>query len=193
MDGGVPRPPSCGAYISQLLRFARVCGRVGGFGARGGRLTAELLKQGYRYRGLGGFFSKFYRRHYELISEFSVRLKSLLHQGLSEPEFYGDLVCGLGEIVGGAGFACLFRGIIIRIGYDLNGQQSACLMVSPIMVNGFAALFGCAPEDRASDSMMARPKAIHFSWLALRLLLGPPGLGWWSSFASDFRWCCCVC
>ena len=31
-----------------------------------------------------------YRRHYELVSKFSVGLKTLLHQGLSEPEFYGD-------------------------------------------------------------------------------------------------------
>ena len=37
-------------------------------------------------------FSKFYRRHYELVSKFIVGLKTLLHQGLSEPEFYGDLV-----------------------------------------------------------------------------------------------------
>ena len=37
-------------------------------------------------------FSKFYCRHYELISKFNVGLKSLLHQGLSEPEFYDDLV-----------------------------------------------------------------------------------------------------
>ena len=34
-------------------------------------------------------FSMFYRRHYELISKFNVGLKSLLQQGLSEPEFYG--------------------------------------------------------------------------------------------------------
>ena len=37
-------------------------------------------------------FSKFYRRHYELISKFNVGLKPLLREGLSEPEFYGDLV-----------------------------------------------------------------------------------------------------
>ena len=55
-------------------------------------LTAKLLKQGYRYHKLRKAFSKFYRRHYELISKFNVRLKSLLHQGLSEPECYGDLV-----------------------------------------------------------------------------------------------------
>ena len=55
-------------------------------------LTAKLLQQGYRYHKLRKTFSKFYRRHYELISKFNVGLKPLLHQGLSEPEFYGDLV-----------------------------------------------------------------------------------------------------
>ena len=42
----------------------------------------------------------FYRRHYELVSNFNVGLKSLLHQGLSEPEFYGDLVYKFKKIRG---------------------------------------------------------------------------------------------
>ena len=41
---------------------------------------------------LDGTFSKFYRRHYDLVSKFHTGLKSRLKQGLSEPEFYGDLV-----------------------------------------------------------------------------------------------------
>ena len=86
----VPRRPSYGEYISQLIRFARVCSHVDDFNTRNKCLTAKLLKQGYRYHKLRKVFSKFYRRHYELISKFSVGLKSLLHQGLSEPEFYGD-------------------------------------------------------------------------------------------------------
>ena len=46
------------------------------------------------------------------------------------------------------------------------------------MVDKFAAVFICMPVDRASDSMMARPKAVHFSSLGTELfslLLGPPG------------------
>ena len=54
--------------------------------------TAKLLQQCYRYHKLRKTFSKFYRRHYELISNFSVGLKTLIREGLSEPEFYGDLV-----------------------------------------------------------------------------------------------------
>ena len=55
-------------------------------------LIAELLKQDYRYHKLRKAFSKFYRRHHELVSKFNFGLKSLLHQGLSESEFCVDLV-----------------------------------------------------------------------------------------------------
>ena len=52
-----------------------------------------------------------------------------------------------------------FQKIIIRhkrIGYDLNVmRQYACLVVNPITVDKFAALFNCTPMDRAADSMMA--------------------------------------
>ena len=44
------------------------------------------------YYKLRKTFSKFYRRYYNLISKFQVGLKTLLRQGLSEPEFHGDLV-----------------------------------------------------------------------------------------------------
>ena len=49
LDGDVPRSTSYGVYISQFIRFA----------------SAKLRKT----------FSKFYRRHYELVSKFSVGLK----------------------------------------------------------------------------------------------------------------------
>ena len=92
MDGDVPRSTSYGVYISQLIQFARVSSHVVDFNARNKSLTAKLLQQGYRYHKLRKTFSKFYCRHYELVSKFNVGLKTLLHQGLSEPEFYGDLV-----------------------------------------------------------------------------------------------------
>ena len=92
LDGDVPRSTSYGVYISQLIRFARVSSHVADFNARNKSLTAKLLQQGYRYHKLRKTFSKFYRRHYELVSKFNVGLKTLLHQGLSEPEFYGEKV-----------------------------------------------------------------------------------------------------
>ena len=42
-----------------------------------------------------------------------------------------------------------------RIGYNINVmRQSECLVIIPIKVDGYAALFNCTPVDRASDSMM---------------------------------------
>ena len=92
LDGNVPRAASYGVYISQLIRFPRVFSHVTDFNTHNKLLTAELLNQGYRYLKLRKAFSKFYRRHSDLVSKFNVGLKSLLQQGLSEPEFYGDLV-----------------------------------------------------------------------------------------------------
>ena len=121
-------------------------------------LTASLLQQGYRYHKLRKTFSKFYRRHYELVSKFNVGLKTLLHQGISEPEFYGDLVHNFKNIVGRADFSDQFRKITIcykRIGYNINiMQQSSCLVVNTITVNNFASLFDCTPVGRALNSMM---------------------------------------
>ena len=159
MDGDVPRRASYGVYISQLIRFARVCNHVTDFNARNKCLTAKLLQQGYRYHKLRKTFSKFYRRHYELISKYNVGLKTLLSEGLSEPEFYGDLVYKFKKLKGINDFSFQFRKIITRykrIGYNLNVmRQSACLVFNPIMVDNYAAFFNCTPVGRASDSMMA--------------------------------------
>ena len=49
LDGDVPRSSFYGVYISQLIRFARVCSNVDDFNNRNLFLTAKLLKQVYRY------------------------------------------------------------------------------------------------------------------------------------------------
>ena len=45
LDGDVPSSPIYEVYISQLIRFARVCSNV--FNNRNLLFTAKLLKQGY--------------------------------------------------------------------------------------------------------------------------------------------------
>ena len=158
LDGDVPRSTSYGVYISQLIRFARASSYVADFNTRNKLLTQKLLKQGYRYHKLRKTFSKFYRRYYDLISKFQVGLKSLLRQGLLEPDFYGDLVYKLKKIVGSNNFSAQFIKIIShykKIGYNINVlQQTACLVVNPITVGNFAFLFNCTPVGRTSDSMM---------------------------------------
>ena len=112
VDGDVPISTSYGVYISQLVRFARASGYVTDFNTRIKLLTQKLLEQGYLYHKLRKTFSKCYRRYYDLISKFQVGLKSLLRQGLSEPELYRDLVYKLKKIVGSNNFSAQFIKII---------------------------------------------------------------------------------
>ena len=100
LDRDVPRSTSYGVYISQLIRFARVSIHVDDFNTRNKFLTANLLRQGYRYHKTRKVFSKFYRPHFDIVSKYNVGLKTLLLQGLSEPEFYGDLVYEFRKLIG---------------------------------------------------------------------------------------------
>ena len=104
-------------------------------------------------------FSKFYRRHSALLEKYSVSLKTLLQQGISEPEFYGDLVYRFRKIVGKSNFSEQFRKLINRykrIGYSLDiMRQTACLVVNTIIVDGYASFFNCTTAARASNSMTA--------------------------------------
>ena len=155
LDGDVPRSTSYGVYISQFIRFARVPSHVDGFNTRNNVLTAKLLRQGYRYQKLHKAFSKFYRRHFDIVYKYNVELKTLLLQGLSEPEFYGDLVYKFRKIIGKNNFPYQLKKIIVRykkICYDIDVlRQTACLVVNPIKVNSFAYFFICTTVGRASD------------------------------------------
>ena len=57
LDGDVPRRASYSVYISQLIRFSRICNHVADDNARNKCLTAKLLQQGYRYHKLRKTFS----------------------------------------------------------------------------------------------------------------------------------------
>ena len=137
---------SYGVYISQLIRFARAS-NVSDFNCRNKTLTAKLLRQGYRYHKLRKTFSKFYRRHSGLVEINNVSLRKLLQQGISEPEFIGDLVYRIRKIVGKSNFAEQFRKLINRykrIKYNpYIMRQTACLVVNPITVDSYALLFNC--------------------------------------------------
>ena len=89
------------------------------------------------------------------MSKYNVGLKTLLLQGLSEPEYYGDLVYTFRKITGKNNLPYHFKKIIVRykkIGYNIDVlRQTACLVVNPIQVNSFAYLFNCTTVGRASD------------------------------------------
>ena len=122
LDGDALRSTSYYVYISQLIRFARVSSHADDFNKV---LTAKLLKQGYGYYKLRKAFSKFYRQHFDIVSNYNVGLKTLLLQDFSHPEFYGDLVYKFRKIISKNDFPYHFKTIIVRykkIGYNIDGM-----------------------------------------------------------------------
>ena len=117
----------------------------------------------------------------------NVGLKTLFGEGLSEPEFYGDLAYKK-KLIGRNDFSFQFRKIIThyrRIGYNLNVmRQSACLVFNPIMVDNYAGFFNCTPVGRASDSMMALKLFILVGWDRSFL-----SIAWPTGFQPVFFFC----
>ena len=81
-----------------------------------------------------------------------------MQQGISNLEFYGDLVYTF-NIIGNPNFSDLFKRIVNRFRreeYTLYiMRQTACLVFNPIMVEGYAALLSCTAMIQTSDSMTA--------------------------------------
>ena len=159
LNGDVPRRTSYRVYTSQLIRFARASPNVSDFNCRNKAFTAKLFRQGYRYHKLRKAFSKFYRPHNGFVEKYNVSLRKLLQQGISEPEFYGDLVYRIRKKCGTISFCGTIRKLINcykRIRYNpYIMRQTACLAVNPITIDSYALLFNCTTVVRASDSMTA--------------------------------------
>ena len=103
-------------------------------------------------------FSNVYRRHFDLVSKYIVELKTLLLQALSEPEFYGDFVRKLRNIMVKMVLLIISKRhmfVIKMIGYNILVvlPQTACLVLNSIMVNNFAYVFDCTTVGRACDWM----------------------------------------
>ena len=92
----VPRLPSYGIYISQLVRFARCCTSVLDFHSTN---TSKLLIQGYRYHKLRKPFGNFFRLYSEILSKFGdISFLEYVSKGISHLAFYGDLVYKLRRV-----------------------------------------------------------------------------------------------
>ena len=91
------------------------------------------------------------------MSKFNVELKSLLHLGLSKPEFYSnrDLIYKIEKIMVRTDISDQLRKVSIRYkrnGYSLNVmRQSARLMINPITLRLFSDMAHCAHVIPAND------------------------------------------
>ena len=109
-----------------------------------------------RSTSYGVYISQLIRfaRESSYVADFNTRNKLSTQKLLKQ----GYKLYKLKKIVGSNNFSAQFIKIISKYkknGYNINVlQQTACLVVNPIMVGNFAFLFNCMPVGRTSDSMM---------------------------------------
>ena len=116
LSGDVPRFPSYGIYISQLVRFARFCTSVLDFHSNNLQIASKLLTQGYRYHKLRKTFGKFFRSYSELLSKFdTISFQEYVSKGNTHPVFYSDLVYKLRSVEGEANFISSGSKIVKRL------------------------------------------------------------------------------
>ena len=129
-----------------------------------------------------------------MISKFLVGLKSVLRQGLSGPDFYGDSVYKLKKIVGSYNFSAQFMKIIshykrlaITLMYckRLHAWWSTQSLLATLLSSsiarwwvGLQTLWWFRLKDLSIDEMVG-------AW-CFGCLSGPPGFTCWISFAPVF-------
>ena len=70
LGSNIPESPAYGVFVSQLIRYARVCSKYEDFLFRGSVLVSKFLQQGYSSRKHQTTFRKFYGRHIDSVHKF---------------------------------------------------------------------------------------------------------------------------
>ena len=73
----IPAAPAYGVYISQLIRYFRVCGSYQDFLDRGLLLTRKLLIQGFLLVKLKSSLRKFYGCHHDLVDRYGISVSQM--------------------------------------------------------------------------------------------------------------------
>ena len=77
MDSNIPANPTYGIYISQLVRYARICTSKVDFLHRLRQVSSRLHRQGFKSAFLLRSLTKFFNRHGAIIGKFDTTLREL--------------------------------------------------------------------------------------------------------------------
>ena len=77
MDSNIPANPAYGVYISQLVRYARICTSKVDFINRLRGLSLRLRQQGFETNLLQKSFNKFFSRHGLIIEKYGAALREM--------------------------------------------------------------------------------------------------------------------
>ena len=92
MCTNIPASPAYGAYISQLIRYARASSNYSDFLKRHLHLRNRLLDQGYKKIRLIRSLKKFIFRYQDLVEIYSVSAEKIINDGFSYMKMYKDKV-----------------------------------------------------------------------------------------------------
>ena len=73
----IPAAPAYGVYISQLIRYSRVCGSYQDFLDRGLLLTRKLLNQGFLLIKMKSSLRKFYGHRHDLVDRYGIYVSQM--------------------------------------------------------------------------------------------------------------------
>ena len=77
MDSNIPANPAYGVYISQLVRYARICTSKVDFMNRLRGLSLRLRQQGFETNLLQKPFNKFFNRHGLVVLMYGATLREM--------------------------------------------------------------------------------------------------------------------
>ena len=78
MDSNIPANPAYGVYISQLVRYARICTSKVDFMNRLRGLSLRLRQQGFLTNLLQRTFTKFFNRHGLIVVKYGTTLREMI-------------------------------------------------------------------------------------------------------------------
>ena len=85
MDSNIPSKPAYGVFVSQLIRYMRVCGNYQQFVYRSTLITTKLQRQGFDYSMLCRTFKKFLSRNPMVLRKYQRSHKQMLVECVSLP------------------------------------------------------------------------------------------------------------
>jgi hypothetical protein len=87
MCSTIPASPAYGAYISQLIRYARASSNYSDFLKRHPYLRNRLLDQGYSKIGLIRSLKTFIFRYQDLVEKYFVSAETIINDGFSSNKY----------------------------------------------------------------------------------------------------------
>ena len=85
LDSNIPKTPAYGVFISQLIRYSRICSDFSSFQAKSLQLCSRLIKKGYKYFKLKSTFKTFLSRQPLVIIKYKQKVDSMLKDCLVLP------------------------------------------------------------------------------------------------------------